>query len=94
MAAKGQPKSGGRQKGSPNKVTGMLKDAVLEAADLAGEDLAENETEAKAGKVTYLRKMAIKYPAAFLSLVGRVLPMQLEGTADDGAITINVTLEQ
>jgi len=94
MAAKGQPKSGGRQKGSPNKVTGMLKDAILEAANLAGEDLAENETEANAGKVTYLRKMAIKHPAAFLSLVGRVIPMQLEGTTDDGAITINVTLEK
>jgi hypothetical protein len=34
----GRPKTGGRKKGTPNKTTALLKDAILEAAGNAGED--------------------------------------------------------
>ncbi len=63
--AKGK-KTGGRQPGSPNKVTRELKDMVLMALS-------------KAGGVTYLTKQATETPQAFLSLLGRVLPMQVTG---------------
>lgn len=78
---KGSPKTGGRQSGTPNRINGNVKEMVLKALD-------------GAGGVDYLIEQSQQNPGNFLSLVGRVLPMQLEGTADDGAITINVTLEQ
>lgn len=36
---KGTPKTGGRQKGTPNKTTTQLKEAILTAAELAGADV-------------------------------------------------------
>jgi hypothetical protein len=70
--AKGQ-KTGGRQKGTPNKVSALLKDAILEAAEIAGD---------KEGLVGYLTQQAHDNPAAFLTLLGKVLPMQVTG--EDG----------
>ena len=59
----GQPKRGGRQKGTTNKNTTLLKDAILEAAALAGR-----------GSLTlYLVEQAKAQPAAFLTLLGKVL---------------------
>lgn len=72
----------GRPKGSPNKTTALLKDAILEAAQKAGN---------KAGMVGYLVKQADENPVAFMTLLGKVLPMQVEGTGDDGEIKITVT---
>lgn len=59
-------KTGGRQKGSPNKITRQLKDIILQALD-------------EAGGVEYLKQTAIEHPAAFLTLVGKVLPLQVTG---------------
>lgn len=56
---------GGRQKGVPNKMTGALKDMILQAL-------------ANAGGVSYLQNQAKNNPTAFLSLVGRVLPLQIK----------------
>jgi len=36
LAGRHNPKTGGRQKGTLNKTSALLKDAVLEAADTAG----------------------------------------------------------
>jgi hypothetical protein len=50
MAGKGQPKTGGRRKGTPNKLTRDLKEAIL----LAGEMLSITNSSAYAallGKV-------------------------------------------
>lgn len=59
----------GRRKGVPNKVTGELKAMILEALD-------------KAGGVAYLQQRAVDSPNAFLSLIGRVLPLQVQGDPD------------
>ncbi|GKX35271.1 MAG: hypothetical protein MnENMB40S_28890 [Rhizobiaceae bacterium MnEN-MB40S] len=59
----------GRPKGSPNKTTALLKDAVLEAAERAGD---------KEGMVGYLEKQARDNPTAFLTLLGKVLPAQVD----------------
>lgn len=58
--AKGR-KTGGRQKGTPNKVTAELRDMILQA--LADE-----------GGVAYLRRQARKTPGPFLSLLAKLLP--------------------
>lgn len=63
---KGLPKSGGRQRGTPNKTTSALKDMILQALD-------------EAGGVDYLVAQAAECPTAFLSLVGRVLPLSVAG---------------
>ena len=62
--AKGQ-KTGGRQKGTSNKITGTLKDMILQALS-------------NAGGAEYLEKQAKENPNAFLGLVGRVLPLQVK----------------
>lgn len=59
----------GRPKGMPNKVTATLKAMILGALDDAG------------GR-EYLALQAKQQPAAFLALIGKVLPTTLTG--DDG----------
>lgn len=67
-------KTGGRRKGTPNKTTALLKDAVLEAATKAGKD---------GGLVAYLTTQAILNPAPFMALLGKVLPLQITGDEDN-----------
>jgi hypothetical protein len=74
---------GGRQKGTPNKTTALLKDAILLAAQKAGGD---TET----GLVDYLTVQASQNPGPFMSLLGKVLPMQLAGDPD-APISISVS---
>lgn len=77
--AKGGARAGaGRPKGSPNKVNGELKEMILGALE-------------RAGGVTYLTSQAKKNPKAFLTLLGKVLPMTIQGTGDGGAITVEIT---
>lgn len=65
MAGKGRPRTGGRAKGTPNKLTADVKAMVLEALD-------------SAGGVNYLVEQSEKNPSAFMTLVGKVLPMQVQ----------------
>lgn len=79
----------GRAKGTPNKTTKALKDAILMAAEATGCD-----GEGKDGLVGYLKHVAASDVKAFSTLLGKVLPMQVTGPdgADGlpGAIQINV----
>ena len=63
---KGLPKTGGRQKGTPNKVTADLKTAIIGAF------------EAKGGQ-QYLEDVAENDPRTFCALLSKVLPMQIQG---------------
>ena len=68
------PRAGmGRPKGSPNKTTALLKDAILKAAENAGNKIGSE------GLVSYLEKQADENPGPFMSLLGKVLPMQVTG---------------
>ena len=71
----------GRPKGVPNKHSMTLKDMILTALS-------------KSGGVDYLVRQATENPGPFMSLVGKVLPMQVTGL--DGAplmptLTVTVT---
>jgi hypothetical protein len=76
---KGLPKTGGRKKGTPNKNTALLKDAILEAATLAGD---------KEGLVGYLKTQAKDNPGPFMALLGKVLPLQIAGDEENPLVTI------
>ncbi len=73
-------KTGGRKKGTPNKFTGEVKEMVLEA-------LSES------GGVEYLKTQAANNPTAFLSLVGKVIPLQVKGSGDKGEHVIKRVVE-
>lgn len=75
----------GRPKGAPNKTTALLKDAILKAAEQAGNKVGDQ------GLVSYLEDQAVKNPGPFMSLLGKVLPMQVTGE-DGNALEINVTI--
>lgn len=78
LIGKGKP-GPGRPKGVPNKSTQLLKDAILQAATDAGNgDMA-----------AYLTQQATDNPGPFLALLGKVLPMQVTGDADN-PVTIQV----
>lgn len=72
-------KTGGRKKGTPNRTTALLKDAILSAATLTGRD-----GEGAEGLTGYLRMLSQSQPKAFASLLGRVLPLQVEGAGANG----------
>lgn len=57
----------GRKKGVPNKLTTQLKDMILQALD---------EAHPK-GSIAYLKEQASLNPTAFMTLVGKVLPLQV-----------------
>lgn len=67
----------GRPKGAVNKTTALLKDAILKAAEAAGNKYG------KEGMVSYLTAQADENPAAFMSLLGKVLPMQVIGDQEN-----------
>lgn len=55
----------------PDKATKLLKDAILKAAIKAGNQLGED------GLVSYLEAQALKNASSFLTLLGKVLPEEL-----------------
>lgn len=64
-AKRPQPK-GGSRKGIPNKTSAALKDMILMALS-------------NVGGVDYLERQAEDMPGAFLTLIGKVLPLQITG---------------
>ena len=69
------PRAGmGRPKGSLNKTTSILRDAILRGAQNAGGgDL-----------VAYLTKQAEDHPGSYLTLLGKVLPLNVQGEVNAG----------
>ncbi|MCR9093444.1 MAG: hypothetical protein NXI30_04450 [bacterium] len=64
--------SGGRKKGSQNKTTKAVKNALRDALEGAHEDGAEG----------YFKQLAKDDPALFVSLVRKLIPNQIEGKVD------------
>lgn len=63
-------------KRGPSKITALLKDEILQAADNAHPE----------GRVAYLAQQAKEQPAAFMALLGKVLPTQVSGDPDQPII--------
>lgn len=62
----------GRQKGTRNRTTTLLKDAILQAATLVGQDGKGTD-----GLVGYLKMLAVKERAVYSRSLEKVLPLQL-----------------
>ena len=81
--AKGK-KTGGRAKGTLNKNTAILKDAIIAAATAAGDGDLE----------TYLKARAMdENKGPFMNLLGRVVPLQHEGGDPDKPIQHKLKIE-
>jgi hypothetical protein len=70
-APKGHPRYGPGRKGSPNKVTVSLRDAIMNAFTTVGGE-------------AYLVKVARKNPQVFCMLLARILPLQLQASKEGG----------
>ena len=73
----GHRREHGRTRGTPNRINKLVREAIVEAAALVGED-----GEGSEGLVGYLKLLAVTEPRAYASLLGRVLPYQI--TVDEG----------
>jgi hypothetical protein len=79
MAGKcGKTAGAGRKRGVPNKLTGELKEMILEAANQSHPD----------GAVGYLKARSQDQPVAFMSLLGRVLPLQGPGPQGEHTLLV------
>lgn len=65
------PKSGGRKAGTPYKLTASVKAAIEEAFE-------------RVGSTDYLVRVAQEDPETFCTLLGKVLPRQMEHSGADG----------
>lgn len=78
MAGRGSKpgeRRGGRAKGTPNKINGELKQMILGALDGVGGQ-------------KYLERQAKENPAAFMTLIGKVLPLTVAGDPDAPAALV------
>lgn len=81
--AKPGERRGGRKKGTPNKITGDLKKAILEAAEASHKD----------GTVGYLKNVAMTDARTFCGLLGKVLPMTLANDGDNPLVPTTIQVE-
>lgn len=63
-----RPKTGGRQKGTPNRITRTIREAIEQAFH-------------EVGGPRFLTKLAQDDPRAFSSLLARLIPMQVQAEA-------------
>ena len=77
MATIDGKKTGGRQKGVGNKDIGQLRGMIIKALDKAGND-------------EYLYQQSIENPVAFMGLIGKILPKQVDLDANvNGSLNIS-----
>jgi len=74
----GKREGAGRPAGSLDKGNALIREMIVEALD-------------QAGGVEYLVRQANAKPAAFLALIGKVMPVQIEG-AKGGPIEHSLTV--
>lgn len=86
---KGMEKKGGREKGTRNKTTVLLKEAIIMAAECEGLD-----RKGKDGLVGFLRMLSRREPAVFGRLMEKLLPYQLTGKDGSPMQVVHSTKQQ
>ena len=76
----GQKKTGGRKKGTANKITQTLKEMLMGSLDsVGGQEYFERQAEAN--------------PVAYMTIIGKLIPNELKAEIDaktDSTLTINI----
>jgi hypothetical protein len=81
------PRLGRRKRGVPNRLSGNLRAAIIEAAELHGSDGKGG------GKLTgYLLYLATRFPTTYAQLLGKILPYQIDATIDQALSMVSVTI--
>ncbi len=75
-----RPSGSGRKKGVPNKQNALLRDMILQALN-----------EQSGGGVEYLKRMSQEHPAAFMSLLAKLIPTQVTG---EGGGSVHLAVER
>lgn len=73
-------KTGGRSKGTPNRISADLRDMIAGAlSDVGGRE--------------YLAKQARENPSAFLTLIGKTIPKEITGPNGKDFIPTKILIE-
>jgi hypothetical protein len=91
--AKGNPGGPGRPPGVPNALTRAVKEAILEAGEIVGNELTIEAPSGELGLVGYICFLARDYPPVYGSLLGRVLPLQVERIDRDADVRYKTAQE-
>jgi hypothetical protein len=75
LAGKGQPRTGGRKKGTPNRVTTAVRAAILGSLADLDEHLKRSKLRWKKG---YLVWLGMNEPQAYATLLGKALPREIK----------------
>jgi hypothetical protein len=75
----------GKPKGTPNKFTVALKEAILAAGEAAG---------GEGGLTAYLTRLALENSSAFAGLLGKVLPTTLSADESTGGLGVKMVFER
>ena len=78
-------RSPGRPKGSQNKVTVALKEAILQAGENVG---------GEKGLIGYLERLAVENSSAYAGLLAKILPHQLAMDAESDGGTAQITFKR
>jgi hypothetical protein len=75
----------GKPKGTPNKFTVALREAILAAGEAAG---------GEGGLTAYLTRLALENSSAFAGLLGKVLPTTLSADESSGGLGVKMVFER
>jgi hypothetical protein len=78
MAGLGNPKTGGRKKGTSNKLSSTVKDNVIAVFD-------------RLGGIEHMAEWASDNPTQFYNIYSKLLPIEMHGAGDDGEHKIEFT---
>jgi hypothetical protein len=73
----------GRPKGATDVKKKVLQDCLMMAGEIAGDRI-----EKGTGLVGYLVHLAMNKPDLYVSMLAKVIPLQIQGAASDGALEI------
>ncbi len=75
----------GKPKGTPNKITVTLREAILAAGEAAG---------GEGGLTAYLTRLALENSSAYSGLLAKVLPTTLSTPESDGGLGVKMIFER
>jgi len=84
-----RPAGAGRKKGSVNRVSMLMKDAILIAAELEGSD-----RRGKDGLIGYFRMLSRREPVVYGRLLEKLLPLQITGKDGGPMQMVHTTKEE